>query len=163
MKFAKNYMVASPILFLAGGGFAFIGAALILIGFMTRTADPGWSFACMFIGTIFALIGLPILVVCTLHDRFKDKMIERGTYVIANITNISRNPNLIINGVCPWVIECDFYDPDTRITHSFRSENVMEDPSNYIEGNEVKVYINPDNLDEYYVDLDSVIGKHVVH
>ena len=159
----KNYRTAPSAMFVAGIVFTFIGIIFLPIGILLRGEDQLFFYVFGFLGAVMLGVGLALLIIWHRRYQTENKVILQGNYVIARITNITRDYSVSINGVNPWVIECDFSDPDTGIIHTFRSKNLMEDPSNRLKSNEVKVYINPEDLDEYYVDLNSAIMKTVVH
>ena len=83
------------------------------------------------LGAVLFGVGLALLIIWYKRRKVQQAVVEGGKYVIGRIANISRNYSVTINGVNPYVIECVFQDPDTEITHTFRSSDLMEDPSDF--------------------------------
>ena len=159
----NNPRKAPSAVMLVGIIFTLIGAVFLPIGIFLRGVDGLFFFAFGMVGAVLLGIGIALLIVSSRRRRVQRAVTEKGDYVIARITGIRRDMNVTINGVHPYIIECSFRDPDNGITHTFRSENLLEDPSPYLDSDEIRVYINPDNLDEYSVDLPSAAGRTVVH
>lgn len=148
---------------LVGLIFTFIGMFFLPIGIFLRTVDFVFFVTFGAVGAILLGIGIALLIVWNRQRSVQKEVREKGNYVIARVTEISRDMSVTINGVHPYYIRCSFTDHDTGITHTFRSGNLGEDPSPYLESGEVRVYINPDNLDEYSVEIPEVSGRTVVH
>ena len=159
----RNPRSAPSVFLLAGGIFALVGGIFLPIGIGLRNVDSLFFHAFGMLGAVLFGVGLALLIVWYKRRKVQQAVVEGGKYVIGRIANISRNYSVTINGVNPYVIECVFQDPDTEITHTFRSSDLMEDPSPYLDSDEIRIYINPDNLDEYYVDIPSALNKVVVH
>ncbi len=148
---------------LAGAILTGIGCIFLPIGIGLRAVDALFFYAFGAVGAVLLGVGLALLYVWYTRRKTAESVKAAGHYVLARIVNISRNYSVTINGVNPYVIECVFQDPDTGISHNFRSGDLMEDPSASLNSDEIRVYINPDNLDEYYVDIDSITSQTVYH
>lgn len=113
------------------------------------------------LGGIFVMIGGGFLIwVAGKKKKIRD-VVAGGYTVNAVISEVSRNCNVEVNGRNPYKIICQYQDAQ-GILHIFSSENIMFNPGN-LTGQYVRVYVEPGNLNHYYVDIDSVLPKVEVH
>ena len=114
-----------------------------------------WIFIGM--GIIFFIIGLIPLTIKILRNNHKQKLLNSGTYVNARFKEIIENTMYSVNGVHPYKIVCEYeYNGKTYI---FKSENIWNDPYNVINERHIeyfKVYVNPNNMNKYYVDISNI-------
>lgn len=159
----KSYRSAPSVFLLVGLIFSLVGIVFLPVGISLGPTDRLFYYVFGGVGAILLGVGLALIIIWHRRRQTAKKVVAAGRYVMARIRSISRNDSVTINGVHPYIVECDFTDPDNGIIHTFRSEDLMEDPSPYLNGSEVRVYIDPDSLDEYWVDLESVMNRRVIH
>ena len=118
-----------------------------------------WIFG--LIGSVAAVIGIALL---TRSARMRIKrrlLIENGESVTAEITAIPCNYAVRVNGCPTFKVECRYTDPVTRVVHVFESENLLLDPTCYIDqSTTVRVYVDRESgYKNYSVDIDSILPE----
>lgn len=104
------------------------------------------------IGTAFFLVGAGMFVVPAIRNGSAAKLRETGQLVQSRYQGVERNERLVMNGMSPFQIVCQWQNPVTSDLHVFRSGNLWFDPSSHISGESIPVYINPANPQKYWVD-----------
>lgn len=113
-----------------------------------------------FCGAVASVIGVLLLVQCFRKRQMKRWLIERGEYIIADITAVPCDYNVRVNGWPTFRVECSYRDPVSGIVHLFLSENLLIDPAYYITQPTVRVYVDRDSdYHRYYVDIDSILPE----
>jgi hypothetical protein len=151
-------MRSQPLFYLLFGGmFAGIGYTFVIVGLCLGAQDENWAgtgtpiFVCM--GGLFAIIGTVVLVLLA-RSYFKPwRLRNHGKLVYAQITDVSVQSNLSVNGKHPWAVTCEWEDPDTHLTHIFTT-NTMTLPGESATS-EYPVYMDPANPKKYFVDLET--------
>jgi translation initiation factor IF-1 len=106
-----------------------------------------------FVGFVFLAIGLG-MGIAQLRDKYSDDwLLINGKQVQAKIISVAPDTSFQVNGQSPFRITAQWENPNTRKVHVFRSDHIWFDPSQYIEGDEVTVLIDPKNPKKYDVDL----------
>lgn len=105
------------------------------------------------IGSVFFLIGGGFMLAGWRTQRRHDDLRARGQPVEADIQGVERNTSLEVNGRHPFVVVCQWLNPQTRELHLFRSENLWFDPGPHLDRERVRVLIEPGNPRRYLVDL----------
>ena len=126
------------------------GEALIA-GFYERYISP----------TILAIVGLAFAYAGTIFWRIFDyvekraaRLLQQGRPVQARIINVKRN------GPSGFEIICQWYNASTNEVHVFESDTISYDPTPYFKSYEITVYINPDEMKDYYVDIRFLPKKY---
>lgn len=114
------------------------------------------------IGVIFSLIGGIGTFVIMKKQKGIRYAKEHGIAIYAKITGIERNYNIRVNGRHPFQVMCQYVDHATMTIYNFASEYLWYDPSNMIEAEEIRVYVDPVDYKCYYMDLDSVLPAYTV-
>jgi hypothetical protein len=104
------------------------------------------------IGSVFLLISSFFIIPPLLARRRAEHLSRHGTPVFAELTEVRRNEMLSVNGMQPWRIVAQWVNPATGKLHRFTSANLWFDPSPYIRGNQVQVFIDPQKPKRYSVD-----------
>jgi hypothetical protein len=104
-------------------------------------------------GVPFALVGAGIFLIGRLKSRKKDYLKRDGVVVDAQFQSVKLNHTLSVNGRNPYVIVCQWINPENYCVHIFESENLWFDPSHYINTEELKVFMDKKNHKKYYVDI----------
>ncbi len=146
-----------PLLFV-GALFTAIGMVFLPIGIVLGINQDRFFLFCFgLIGSVFVFIGILLLSVIVKKNRMKKELTDRGYYVTADITEITYNGSVTVNGRHPYVIQCAYEDPYTNEFHLFRSEDLPYDPSPMLKGDQIRVFVDPEDFDRYYVDIDSAL------
>ena len=111
----------------------------------------------IFMGVIFALVGIvPLIFIYKGKQRVKN-LIETGYYIYALVDRVEKNYGYSRNRRHPYVAYCTHEDEETGRKYKFRSPNMWKNPYPVIqEGTRLKVYVNRQNYSNYYVDIDSL-------
>lgn len=116
------------------------------------------------VGGITTAIGIAVLWWYLRSARKKNRLLEQGEYIIANITGFPRDYRVTVNRRPAYRIECTYQDPGTGIVHVFESGNVFFDPAYYVKADTVRVYIDRNSgYKDYYVDIDSILPEAEWH
>jgi len=79
---------------------------------------------------------------------------QHGMPVQADLVEVRRNTSLKVNGRSPWVIDAQWQHPLTGTVHSFSSENLWFDPSDYVKGRaKLDVRVDADDPRRHRIDL----------
>lgn len=107
------------------------------------------------LGLVFALTGLIGLAVQWRSAGKKRRLRETGLLVYGEIVDVYYNEGLSVNGRHPLVAECKYVDGEGTV-HIFRSDSIWKYLDPEVVGQRVPVYVEPDNLERYYVDVDAL-------
>lgn len=156
---------------ICGGVFTFVGTLFVIISMITA-ANMDYVMAhgrgdvrllpviFAFVGGVSAVTGITLLTVCVRKARMKRRLIQRGEYVLAEITGIPYDYSVRINGWPTFRVECSYQDPGSGVVYLFRSEALLIDPSYYITQSSVRVFVDRDSdYRHYYVDIDSILPE----
>lgn len=111
---------------------------------------------------IFFIIGgaLPAIITGVIGSgKNKNKgLLTTGRFVCATVKSIEANYNTKVNGEHPYWVICEEVNEAQGIINRYTSNKVYEDLTRRIApGDQIAVYVNPDNPDQYYVNLDEII------
>lgn len=155
--------------------FDFMGAFFLAIGIMgkmnlshlERSAGRGENPELAFM--IFAFLGLVFLIVgsffsfqTVMEVRRKKALLKEGYYIMACVTDLCQDTSISYNGHNPYYVKCRYVDEMTGICHVFRSE-LMKDGDPDMIGQEVKVYLNKNDFDNYVVSIDDLAKNIYFH
>ena len=116
----------------------------------------------LFVGVIFVVIG--IFVFLTNRKKLADKIrfIKKGIIVNAEIIGIEQKMNWLYNGRHPYIINCQWTDPETGVTYKYRTGKFIDNPEKYIQGiKSFEVKIDPEN--PYVYKLNDEMFKDIVN
>lgn len=105
------------------------------------------------LGAVFFAIGTGIMLAGRLKERKNDYLLKHGAPIETQFQSVSVNTAFSDNGRNPFVILTQWQNPATSEIHVFRSDNIWFDPSNYVAGKKITVYIEQGNPKNYHVDL----------
>ncbi len=147
-----------------GAFFLALGVLLYSVGAGNEPDDP-LMFLCVFggMGLIFLLVGLGFLSVDLRRRSAMRRAVDSGDFVMAKIAGVQKRTNVNMGGSHPSVVECHWTNPDTGETHVFFSRYLYFDPTDMLTSDEVPVYIDRMNEKAFYVDIDAVLPKIVLH
>jgi hypothetical protein len=125
----------------------------------------GGAIVTAIIGIYFFSVGVIIFVIGILKIRKKDYLQRYSVAVNAKVQSVqsvqfvqfvqSVQPkhSFSVNGRNPFVIVCHWMSPATKCVDIFESNNIWSDPSDYMDTEEIKVFMNKYNAKKYYVDI----------
>lgn len=113
----------------------------------------GTSIIMGFIGIIFFSIGFGPIAYSYIKGKKNTQLKNTGLKVLATYQGVKLNESFKVNGRSPYKIHAQWVNPSTSNEHLFKSANIWFDPSEFIQGNEITVYIEQDNPKKYYVDI----------
>jgi hypothetical protein len=105
------------------------------------------------LGAVFLAIGGLMIVIPKMRAKADDRLVHEGMPVDAALTSVDQNTGVSVNGRNPFRITAQWQDPATSRVYVFVSHNIWFDPSKYITGKNIRVFIARGNPKKYYVDL----------
>lgn len=123
-----------------------------------RSGSSGFvGFILIAFGAVFAIIGTVFLINDKKRKNKKEDLEKNGIKVYAKINDIYKDNSYSFNGRNPYVIECSC-EYNGKI-YTFISEHIWGDVKTIAENkniSELEVLLNPDNPDEYYVNIEQL-------
>ncbi len=110
-------------------------------------------------GGIFSVIGLGVLFIPYLRGKQKQKLMLTGTPLKAKVISVELNTSIQVNNRCPFNIVCQSNNVIEKKVYVFRSSNIWFDPTDFIENDEITVYIDKRNPKKYWVDISFLPQK----
>ncbi len=104
------------------------------------------------LGAVFFTAGAAVWLVPVFRARRDAQLRVQGTPIQTKLQGVERNTRVALDGVSPYRIATQWQDPATGEVHVFRSEDVWFDPSDYVKGRPITVYVDPANPRRYWVD-----------
>lgn len=140
---------------MAGWIFLLVGFPFLIIGMIFhRTMDTLFlSGMFIFMGALFTALGGWFLIRVTKKKEDENQAVREGEMVEARVTSVRLDTSVSYNGNHPWVIDCEWVDPDTLERHRFESREFMEKPQGIEAGMPVSVHVVRDDPAKYHVDL----------
>lgn len=172
---AQRFKPQFSVFGILGAIFAPLGLLFFLIGviaaYLLRThpeqfAVDGsaavfkWTFGG--IGLLFLVPGLLFLGYALAKVRTQKRVVEAGHSVLADFAGVTQEMNVAINGVHPYVAQLHYKD-EYGVLHIYRSRRLLFDPTAELTGRQVRVYVDPNDLDRYYADIDSALPQTQIH
>lgn len=105
------------------------------------------------LGVPFFAVGVIMFLAGGYQLRRNKNLKTTGTLVSAQFQLVRCNYKLSLNGRNPFVIVCQWLNPQTQQLHVFESENIWFNPDRLIAGKSIDVYIKHDDPRKYYVDI----------
>lgn len=133
----------------------FMSLAAIYAYFITpSSADHNGLLILFLMGFVFFAIGFIPFLIMMRKNRIKKKLLQNGRLIQAKVTSVDYNTTLSVNGQSPFIIRCQWSDPLMNDqVYLYKSNNIWFNPSDFIHGDTIAVYIDQDNPKRYYVDL----------
>ncbi len=110
---------------------------------------------------VFSFVTFMLYKVMIKPNKNSKHLKANGRIGIAEFMEINHNRNLSINGRRPFILTCRYTHTDGKV-YIMRSSNLKYDPSEFIEGNEIKFYYDPNDYSKYFVDVEGSMRKEVV-
>lgn len=114
-----------------------------------------WAGSIMFaaIGSTFFLIGAGLIASAVFEARKAADLKRNGTRVLTTVQRVEHNQNLKVNGRNPYRVFTQWKNPSTAETRIFESNYVWFDPSSYLNGRDIAVFVGRNDPTRYHVDL----------
>ena len=159
-----NYKPKLGVLGLIGLIFAPIGLLFLVLGILIpaeKIEGSALAFKGVFCGTggLFLVLGILFLFLTVQKNSRIKALIAAGNYIMADFAGASLDTSVTVNGQNPYRAQFQFTDP-LGMVHVFRSGILMTDPTPMLAGRQVRVYVDQENYDNYYADIDSVMKIH---
>ena len=165
----KNKKMYSDIITFLIVGFVFTLNGTVFLGVAISTffwnvgADIN-LFTCIFggVGSIFFIIGIICLRLALKKRSRIKRLLSDGKYVMAEIAGVSRSYNVKIWGYHPYVVTCQYQDISGDV-HMFKSRYLRFNPEPLLKDQMVRVYVDSEDYNYYYVDIDEVLPNIIEH
>lgn len=150
-------------LLLAGIIFIGVGIVFLPIGILVTAQNIEGNpivFKAVFcgMGALLLIVGV-ICLSLEISNRVRyNRMINSNQFIMAEITEITMNYALRVNGQHPYIVIGRYRDMYGNI-HIFRSRNLNFDPTPLLTDQMVRVYVEGENFKHYYMDIDSVLPE----
>ncbi|MBD2105499.1 DUF3592 domain-containing protein [Nodosilinea sp. FACHB-13] len=105
------------------------------------------------LGSIFSTVGTGLLVVPMVKEREEKYLRQQGTPIETKFKNIDVDTTVSVNGNHPFRIMTQWQNPSTTEIHVFKSSCLWYDPSEFMTGDPITVFIERENPKKYFVDL----------
>ena len=142
----------------AGIIFAGVGLVFTLAGIwmdLNVTPDPDVDF----IKTVFTYLGSSVLVLGLFllwlsgREQAKNMRLKKaGNYVYASVQDACPDLSERVNGRNTWILKAVYTD-ETGEEHRFEASHFLKDPRGSMTSPFVKVYVDPADYSQYYVEL----------
>lgn len=114
------------------------------------------------LGIFILVLGILFLTVGVKRRARIKKLVRDGYYIVAKIRDVYPDEHVLINGRSPFVVECSYHDDASGKTHIFKSEHIMFYPIDAQDTN-IRVFVDPSDMDHYYVDISVLTDSVVIH
>jgi hypothetical protein len=111
------------------------------------------------LGTVFAGVGLGILLTTRANARKADYLMAYGNAIQTDLQGITRNTSLTMNGRHPWRITSQWLDPVSNKVRVFNSANLWFDPTKFVTGKQLTVLLDPKDPQRYHMDVSFLPEK----
>lgn len=148
------------VLFLLLFGYCLIGGISMVIKYWDGIGGGFGVMGIIMSIPMILLFGWPVISIS--RDKIKrrkiknhSKLVDTGNRILATVKMVDFIDYKYAKDVF-WVV-CDYVNEEENIINRYISHRVKEDLFAKIEpGQQIAVYINPDNPDNYYVNLDEI-------
>lgn len=118
------------------------------------TLSPIFFIVFGFVGSVFAVIGFVMLSRAVKLRKKKKQLFENGLTLHAEIVDFFPNTRIAVNGMHPYIVVVEYDELGQK--HRFVSENVWERMNDSYIGDMVTVYYAQNNMNNYYVDINTL-------
>ena len=114
-----------------------------------------WASSVFFgaIGSIFFGTGVAWIAWSIALARKAADLKRRGQRLATTVLRVDMNSNVTVQGLHPYRVFTQWRDPATAGVRTFESDYVWVDPTPYLEGRTVTVFVDPRDPSRYHVDL----------
>lgn len=104
-------------------------------------------------GALFLGIGLYFILRAVWRAELASELKRTGQLVQAEFSQVRQNMAYEVNGVNPVRIYAQWFDRASNTVHIFHSDNLWFDPTKFINGMSIPVYLDRQNFRRYHMDL----------
>lgn len=115
--------------------------------------DYLFSFVMGAFGMLEILVGVILLIVGLVKGRKENWVEQGGKMILTDVDSCDNNRTYRVAGESPYNIITKWKDPESRLTHYFKSENIWYDPTKYVGKRQITVRIDPRKPSRYFMDL----------
>ncbi|MBE5961614.1 MAG: hypothetical protein E7256_09585 [Lachnospiraceae bacterium] len=116
---------------------------------------------------VFAIVGgtfLIITLILFVAGRSGEKKVrflkQEGRVIYAPVSRVEINRMMSVNRRHPYIIICQYKNPEDGKQYTFRSRGIWYDPAPYISNvTDMPVYVKRGNYKYYYMDADKYLPK----
>ena len=164
MKRTKRAFEKHDILFWLGLPYAIIGGVFAVIGLTVAVLAQEWIFGLCFggIGLIFLILGIIFLRRESRKRQTAKQLFESGRYIWGEVIELIPNYNVRINNRHPYIAKVRYVDA-VGMVHIFKSPDIFQYLDQTVLHKQVKIYVEDDRYDRYYVDMDEILFKVQEH
>lgn len=101
-------------------------------------------------GLLFTAIGVGFLI-AFIKLLLRRRLVNSGIPVYADLKYCGYG-NIRINNRPTYLVECEWTD-ETGIPHQYKSNGIKYCPDDIVSSGKVEVFVNPDNYNNYYINL----------
>lgn len=156
----KKYLInSSDFIFVLA--FGILGATFFFIGMITLFFTMEW-FLLIFIvvGLVFSIVAAAFFGKYRKNIEKKNRLLAANQFLEAEIVEIQPNWNMQINNQPTYKLLARYFTEDGT-PYIYTSDLIRENPAISLTKNFVKVYYNPEDPSEYYVDVESAMNTPV--
>lgn len=113
----------------------------------------GGEIIIFFLGLVFASIGGGIIAHGWWSRRKEAALRQHGHLVQAEFQQVELNQALEVNGANPFRVVAQWLDVRSNTLFVFRSANLWFDPTRFVQGRTIPVYVDLAKPSRYHVDL----------
>ncbi|MEC4805072.1 MAG: DUF3592 domain-containing protein [Jaaginema sp. PMC 1079.18] len=112
------------------------------------------SLSLLGLGGIFTLAMVGSMVYESQQRKLHHHLKNNGKIIVVPYSRVELNSSTKVNSVSPYRIVCQWHDPMDNKVYLFKSENIWFNPEEFARDRDIKIYINPDNYQQYYMNID---------
>lgn len=111
------------------------------------------------IGTVFSILGIKNIISEKKKIKELNHLKKFGKEINTDFQQVIYNTSRSINGKHPYQIVSQWLETSTNKIHEFTSDYIWYDPTLYIKSDKIKVIVNSQDFNKYFVDI-SFLPKH---
>jgi hypothetical protein len=123
-----------------------------------------WFGSFLFFGTGMILMGFGSYgFIARMKSMIKaNSLLKNGRKIISEVDRVKIYRSSLF-GKQPYNILSRWQDPITNKVHIFESEDIYFDPKEFIKINTIDIYVDPNNFENYYMDISFLSKKKKVN
>lgn len=158
----KPYSISSAFS-VVGAIYTVLGGIMAALGIIFFVADIDVLDITFFgIGALFLILGIIFLCVIRHQKRRAERLIQGGRYIWGEVVDTQIVFSERVGHTHPVRLVAKYVDP-YGTTHMFTSKNLYRLTCQHMIGQKVKIYIEGNNFDRYYVAIDEADDDVVYH
>lgn len=111
-------------------------------------------------GLVFVIIGGIVLIKGNKRKALINRLLAEGYYIEAQLGCVEPT-NVRVNGRPTYVIRCNYLNPADGRVYSFKSEQIAFDPTPFLSGDTLRVYVDRNDFTKNYVDVSEFKEKYI--